>query len=144
MLNRILAFFESEQSEPESLTVDESAAVLLIEVMMADHELDPRERKCIANILSERMNVSESEIDSCIEKAMQRQNETHDLFQFTRIINDQYDENQRYLLLVDLWKVAFADEDLDKHEDHRIRRVSDMMHLHHSHFIRAKQEAQKI
>jgi hypothetical protein len=42
MLDRIFAFFESTEVQPDALTVDDSAAVLLIEVMMADHDLDQR------------------------------------------------------------------------------------------------------
>jgi uncharacterized tellurite resistance protein B-like protein len=142
MLDRILAFFENTETQPDTLTVDEAAAVLLIEVMMADHDLDQRERECIAQILSRRMNVAESEIDRCIEVAMQRRQDSHDLFQFTTVVNGQYNEEERFQLLVDLWKVAFADGRIDKYEDHRIRRVSELLHLHHSHFIQAKAQAQ--
>jgi uncharacterized tellurite resistance protein B-like protein len=142
MLDRIFAFFESTEVQPDALSVDDSAAVLLIEVMMADHDLDQRERECIAQILSRRMDEPAVEIDRCIDIAMKRRQESHDLFQFTTVINSQYNEDERFQLLVDLWKVAFADGRLDKYEDHRIRRVSELLHLHHSHFIRAKSVAQ--
>lgn len=144
MIEQILAFFrgESESDAEETWSVDDAAAVLLIEVMMADYDLDQREKQCVTEILSRRMSVSESDAASCVDAAMLRQEKTHDLYEFTRVINDQYDEQQRYELIVDLWRVAFADDRLDKFEDHRIRRVCDMLHLHHSHFIRAKSAAQ--
>lgn len=142
MLNRILAFFENTTEIAEPLTVDDAAAVLLIEVMLADYDMDQREKECVVQIITKRMGVTPDVATQCIETAMTRQQESHDLFQFTRIINEQYGEQERYALLVDLWRVAFADDRLDKYEDHRIRRVSDMLHLHHSHFIQAKAEAQ--
>ena len=128
--------------ETESLTVDDAAAVLLIEVMLADYDVDQRERDCVSKIIVRRMNISLDAAAQCIESALKRQKESHDLFQFTHIINEHYGEQERYSLIVDLWRVAFADGKLDKYEDHRIRRVSDMLHLHHSHFIQAKAEAQ--
>lgn len=143
MLSQILNFFQSHESDPVTLSVDDAAAVLLIEVMMADHDMDQTEIDCVTQILSERMSLSRQEVQACVDTALQRQKESYDLFQFTHIINEHYGEQERYLLLVDLWRVAFADGRLDKYEDHRIRRVSDMLHLHHSHFIRAKAEAKE-
>lgn len=142
MLDRILAFFENKTEEGPQLSVDDAAAVLLIEVMMADHEVDQNERDCIAQILARRTGHTTIEVLNCIDTALKRQQESHDLYQFTRVINDQWDEQQRYELIVDMWRVAFSDGGLDKYEDHRIRRISEILHLHHSHFIRAKAEAQ--
>lgn len=142
MLKQIIEFFNPTQAQIPVLTVDESAAVLLIEVMLADHDADQREQQCIANVLSQRMQVSTEEAEKCIEVAMQQHQQSHDLYQFTRTINEQYSEQERYQLIVDLWRVAFADSELDKYEDHRIRQVNELLHLHHSHFIRAKAQAQ--
>jgi len=144
MLDRILAFFENKTDVEEPLSVEDSAAVLLIEVMMADHDMDQRERECITQILAKRMGDDEPAIASCIDAAILRQEESHDLFQFTRTINDSWGEQERFELVVDMWRVAFADGRLDKHEDHRIRRVAELLHLHHSHFIKAKATAQKF
>jgi uncharacterized tellurite resistance protein B-like protein len=141
MIKRILDFFSAETPEPETLDVNDAAAVLLIEVMMADHELDERERECVAQILAERLNCTIDEAMSCIEQALTRHEDSYDMHQFVRVVNDEYDEESRYRLVVDLWKVAFADGRLDMYEDQRIRRIAELMHLHHSHFIRAKAEA---
>jgi len=34
--------------------------------------------------------------------------------------------------------VAYADGILDKHEEHIVRRIADLIHLRHSDFIRSK------
>ncbi|WP_320823964.1 TerB family tellurite resistance protein [Reinekea sp.] len=141
MLDHIMAFFTNKTEMPLALTVDESAAVLLIEVMLADNEVDRRERDCISQILAQRTGDSAAAVDACIDLALERRHASSDLFQFTTVLNDQWSEQQRYQLVVDLWRVAYADGRLDKHEDHRIRRVADLLHLHHSHFIRAKAAA---
>jgi uncharacterized tellurite resistance protein B-like protein len=124
-----------------ALTVDESAAVLLIEVMLADNEIDRRERDCISDILAQRTGDNALAIAACIDVALERRHSSSDLFQFTTVLNSQWSETQRFELIVDLWRVAYADGRLDKYEDHRIRRVADLLHLHHSHFIRAKAAA---
>ncbi len=144
MLDRELAFFTDTTQNQQSLTPDDAAAVLLIEIMMADQEVDPREQDCIADILSKRANDSPENVLNCINLARQRQQESYDLYEFTRTITEHWTEQQRYQLVVDLWQVAFADGQLDKYEDHRIRRVAELLHLHHSHFIRAKAAAQAV
>lgn len=143
MIKQILAFFESSQEDAGTgLSVEDAAAVLLIEIMMADHDMDQRERQSIANILARRLDVPESEINLCIDAAIARRQSSHDLYQFTKVIIDNWQEPERYELVVDLWRVAFADGELDKYEDQRIRRLNEALHLHHSHFIKAKAEAQ--
>jgi uncharacterized tellurite resistance protein B-like protein len=37
-----------------------------------------------------------------------------------------------------MWRVAFADGHLDKHEEGIIRRVADLLHLRHSEFMQCK------
>jgi len=41
-------------------------------------------------------------------------------------------------LIEKLWQVAFADHQLDKHEEHVIRRISDLIHVSHSDFMKTK------
>lgn len=142
MLDRILAFFEHKTDQDRPLSVDECAATLLIEVMLADLDADQRERDCIAQILVRRTQSPLAEVLKLIDIAYEQQQASHDLYQFTKVITDQWDEEQRYELMVDLWRVAFADGDLDKYEDNRIRKVNELLHLHHSHFIQAKLAAQ--
>lgn len=141
MIKKLLAYFESASDNEPTLTADEAVAVLFIEVMMADHDADQREEQCIQEILSKRLKSSPDEISKLIETAKKRQKEAHDLYEYTRVINDAYTEVERFEVMVDLWKIAFADESIDKYEDHRIRRVAELLHLHHSHFIRAKDQA---
>ena len=40
-----------------------------------------------------------------------------------------------------LWRVAYADGDLDKYEEHLVRRIADLIHVPHSVFIRMKHKA---
>jgi uncharacterized tellurite resistance protein B-like protein len=40
-----------------------------------------------------------------------------------------------------MWKVAYADGDLDKYEDNIIRKVADLLYIRHSDFVRTKLEA---
>jgi len=41
-------------------------------------------------------------------------------------------------LLENLWRVAFADNEVDRYEEHMIRKVADLIYVNHSDFIRSK------
>lgn len=144
MLDKILAWFEAPQSEaPPTFTADEAASVLMVEIMLADHDLDEREEQLISERLARRTGDPLDTARQLVATAREHHNESPDLHPFTRVINEQFDEAQKYELLVDLWRTALADDEIHMLEEHMIRRIAGMLHLHHSHFIQAKLAAQQ-
>lgn len=145
MLAKIKAWFEAPDDTAPSLTSNEAATALMVEIMMADHDLDEREETLIVERLRHRADSGEGEdtIRALVEAAKRRQRETHDMFQFTKVINAEYSVDEKVELITDLWRTALADGAVDKHEEHLIRRINDLLHLHHSHFIQAKLTAQR-
>jgi uncharacterized tellurite resistance protein B-like protein len=53
-------------------------------------------------------------------------------------ISAAYSHEERVQLVENLWEVAFADQHLDRYEDHLIRKIADLLHVRHSDFIRTK------
>ncbi|MHA7879372.1 MAG: tellurite resistance TerB family protein [Saccharospirillum sp.] len=144
MFTKILAWFDAptEADEPE-LSADEAATALMVEVMLSDYQPDKREESLILERLAARTESSLEQVRTLLDSARQHHDESHDLFEFTRVINQHWGESQKYDLMVDLWRTALADGTIDKHEDHIIRRINGLLHMHHSHFIKAKHQAQE-
>ena len=63
------------------------------------------------------------------------------MYQFTQRINRYCSHEEKFHLITGMWRIAFADGDLDKYEEYIIRKVSDLIHLGHGEFIRAKHAA---
>ncbi len=143
MLAKIKAWFETPEDTKPELSSSEAATALMVEIMMADHDLDDREEALIIQRLRHRAGDGEGdeEIRELVDVAKKRHRESHDMFQFTTIINANFSVEEKFELVVDLWRTALADGVIDKHEEHLIRRINDLLHLHHSHFIQAKQSA---
>jgi uncharacterized tellurite resistance protein B-like protein len=40
-----------------------------------------------------------------------------------------------------LWQLAYADQTIDKFEEHLIRKLAELLHVPHKHFIQAKHSA---
>ena len=64
--------------------------------------------------------------------------DAHDLYQFTRLMNEHYDYAGRKQLVTQLWRVAYADGRVDKFEEHIIRRIAGLLHVDNRDFIQAK------
>ena len=147
MLAAIRAFFDDhlrstpleENSKEHEIAL--ATAALLYEVVGADHSAGEGEKQRVLDLLNQTFEFDPAELEDLAELAQQEVREAHDLFQFTRLINENFDEAQRMAVITNMWRVAWADGEIHHYEEHLIRRVADLLHLHHSHFIRAKLQA---
>ena len=133
-----------EPEQIQQIDINRAAAALMVEIMAADHQWDDVEADQIKALLTSHLGIAESEVDEILQEAGDRQKDAHDLYQFTSVINEHYDSRKKYQLLKQLWLVAFADGQVDRYEEHMIRKLSELLHLAHSQFIRAKIEARAI
>ncbi|MDA8681244.1 TerB family tellurite resistance protein [Porticoccaceae bacterium] len=146
MIEKIKNLFSKKvlEAEADSTSAEQLAtAALLIEVMVIDGNLDPDETQSIAVTLSRMLDLSAQQVDELIELSQAEVREATSLYQFTSEINKHFDHNKKLSLMTAMWRVAFADGHLDKHEESIIRRVADLLHIRHSEYIRCKQLARE-
>ncbi|MGB1157903.1 MAG: TerB family tellurite resistance protein [Porticoccaceae bacterium] len=144
MLDKIRQLFAKKADTPEQeqlATEHLAAAALLIEVMIIDGNLDDQELQSISRTLCEILDLSEAQVEELILLSREEVAEATSLYQFTREINDNFDLEGKMKLLTSMWRVAYADGHLDKHEEGIIRRVADLLHIRHSEYIRCKLDA---
>ena len=67
-----------------------------------------------------------------------RHEDTLSLYPFIKEINENFKHEEKFQILVSAWEVAYADGQLDKHEEHRIRKISDLLRMSHKDFIKSK------
>lgn len=146
MISNIKQFFASEITNPggdEKHQQNLAAASLMVEVMVIDRDISEKELTTIKNIIEDQFNLKNNEIEKLLELAKDEVSEATSLYQFTRLINDHFDQKKKNDLISNLWQIAFADNVLDKHEEAIIRRIADLIHVSHSDFIKTKQAAKK-
>lgn len=141
MIDKIKNFFSKNVLEPEDQEVKTeqlAVAALLVEVMVIDGDLDEQELASISQTLCQILSLSSEQVDELISLSRDEVAEATSLYQFTREINTHFSTEQKMNLLTAMWRVAFADGHLDKHEEGIIRRVADLLHILHSDYIRCK------
>jgi len=146
MINKIkdllTKFGNKEEIEEESdlSQLNNACAALLIEIAFADREFDETEKISLKQTLIETYAIEDNEIDEIIKDAEKTVSESTSLYGYTRIVNDEFEYKDKLNLLRNLWKVAYADGNLDKYEEHLIRKISDLVHISHSDYINIKLE----
>jgi uncharacterized tellurite resistance protein B-like protein len=143
MLDRIRKLFTDEGTDtardPHDIRL--AAAALLVEVARADHAQLDEEESAMAALLVDTLDLERSEVAALLDRAGSAVEDATSLFEFTRLVNDHYGPDEKRGLVGAMWKVAYADGDLDKYEEHIIRRVAELIYLPHADFIRSKHEA---
>ncbi|NIB43160.1 TerB family tellurite resistance protein [Pseudomaricurvus alkylphenolicus] len=146
MLDRIKSFF-SELLETEEVNLEESdprhlaAAALMIEIATIDEHFDATEIQALVRELQAQFQLDSETLHGLIDLARRESASSTSLYQFTRCVNDEFSPEEKFTLLEGMWRIAYADGNLDKYEEYMIRRIADLIHVAHGDFIRAKHAA---
>ena len=134
---------KSNETELDDKTSIKACIALLLETSMADEVLDETELVTLKDSLIKDFSLDEDEIDELIEISKKNIDDSNSLYDFTRDINDNLDSEERIKLIESMWKIAYADGNIDKYEEHIIRKVSNLIYVAHSDFIKAKIKARE-
>lgn len=129
---------DSEPAAPNEHDLHRAAAALLMEVARTDGSLDGKEEETLIRAVRERWQLDAAEMEDIVGELRERVESATDLFEFTRPLRASWSPENRTRLVHDMWALASADGDADVYEEQLIRRVSELLYVSHSDFIRAK------
>ena len=144
MIEQIRQFFESriatsdEGQPPNEQQYRLATAALLVEMSRADYETKTEEQETILEVIRKTFELTDDQTRELFELAQAQADASTSLYEFTRLINDRFKESEKEHIVELLWEVAFADGDLDKYEEHLLRRISDLLHVRHRAFVNLK------
>ena len=115
-----------------------SICVLLIEVSKSDDDYDDLEKEKIIDLLKKQFSLNHDQIDVLMKVADKKNNEIVSLHELTANINKEYTYSEKKNVIKMLWDIAYSDGRIDKYEDYTIRKISDLLYVKHSDFIKAK------
>jgi uncharacterized tellurite resistance protein B-like protein len=145
VISNIKKFFESnllldaKASEAEKRArLPLATAALMFELVKSDARIDNRETAALLLVLRKTFELEEEKLRTIVALAEEESHRSTSLYEFTSLVSAAYSYEERVQLVENLWEVAFADQHLDRYEDHLIRKVADLLHVRHSDFIRTK------
>lgn len=134
-----LTLTSEEQSQDDlEKKLKVAACVLILEIAKSDYEFSAQEKEAVRDILKNNLGVAEEEIDEILNIAEKERNENIDLWEYTRLINQNYSFEAKKKLVEMFWKIIYADGILDQYEDHLVHKLTDLLHLSHQDLIEAK------
>ena len=128
----------SDQELIETELINNACAALLIETALADKVFNEEELISMQQTLNKVYKVDEKDIEELINESKKKVSESTSLYEYTRLINDLCNYEDKIRLISNLWSIAFADQHLDKYEEYLIRKISDLLHVSHKDFIQQK------
>jgi len=126
----------------DSTALNEAIATLLIEAARVDDnttEADIAEAKKSLKLLA---NINSEQADVLLGKVSLPKNRPTSYLPLTRTINQNLDYDQKCVLIGAMWAIAHSDSHIDPHEDHIIRKISDLIYVSHRDFINQKIKSQ--
>ena len=143
MIDAIGEFFRDrlqvqKNSDSAEDAVRLAAAALLFEVAMSDYDLGEEERTTIQQLVREQFDLNDTDASVLATLAQQRVRESIGLHGFTSLINQHWSEKDRLNLVEQMWRVVYADERLDDHELHLMRKIQRLLHIPQKDFVSAK------
>ncbi len=149
MLDKIRQFLQQRSQAAAGSDLDKAAliaraaAILFVEVMYADHEVDAREAAAVQDALQACFNLDADAAQALLNEARQQVEQVTPLHEFTSLLHRNLGPEEKQSLLEQIWRIVMADERVDKYEEHLVRRIASLLHVSHSDFIRAKHKAQQ-
>ena len=151
MLDAIKSFFsdtmepvspEEEVAEPD---VRLAACALLIEIAHADDEFTDDEAQHLLSAVSRQYGLEATEAEQLLELAERERVNAVDLWQFTKLIKQNYSLGQKMVLVEVMWGLVYSDGELSSHEESLMRRVCHLLDLAPGYLsqVRKKVETEK-
>ena len=156
MLTRIRNFLETTltHSDTEATAGEREHAIrlataaLLVELSRTDFDASDLERDLILRLVREHFSLNDSESEELLAAADTEADLAVSLHEFTRLLHDHLDVDEKHRIVEMLWRVAYADAVLHRYEDHFVRKVADLLYIPHSELVRirhkVKSERRKV
>jgi uncharacterized tellurite resistance protein B-like protein len=145
MLKALSEFFDRAlRSEAPQTPVERdhairvATALLLVEVARADYQDDVIEDRAMQTLIKEHFQLDDTEAELLLDEARQQADRAVSLQSFTRELHEHLSFDEKSKVVEMLWKVALADDKLDKYEDYVVRKVADLLYVPHSDLIRIR------
>jgi uncharacterized tellurite resistance protein B-like protein len=131
----IRQFFHARLSRPEERPGPDPVAIaacaLLLEIAHADDVFADEERARILRAVREDLGVPEEDVLEVVRLAEEERRESVDLYQFTRLVAENFSREQRLRLIEVIWGVVYADGVLSAVENQLARRIAELLGFQH-------------
>ena len=115
-----------------------AVCALFVEMARIDGTFSQAELETILSILKDKYGVSGEHADALIEEADKELDQSVDLWQFARLINENYSTDEKIEVVETLWEIVYVDGKMDQYEHYLMNKLKNLLRLSHDQLIDAK------
>ena len=145
MIDIVKRFFsksKEDDSDDKSQKTEHDLRVatcaLFVEMARIDETFTEEEMETIISILNEKYGLSRELADALIEEANKELDDSVDLWQFARLINENYSTDEKIEIVETLWQIVYVDGKMDQYEHYLMNKLKNLLRLTHGQLIDAK------
>ncbi len=129
LLKNILNSQNSKEDNNNSNKDLELLCGLMVEAAYTDGQIDASELNKIKLSLINIFSEDPSEVELVLEKAEQNKNNSKSLHHYTSLINKNFDDKKKILLIETLWEIVLSDGEVHDFESNLIRRLAGLLYI---------------
>lgn len=145
MLNSLKRFFakETQTESPGNREVCDhdirvATCALLVEISRIDETFTDEELEMVLSILKDRYSLPKEHADALIAEAEEELDQSVDLWQFAKLINENYSNEEKIEIIEMLWQIVYVDGKMDQYEHYLMNKLKNLLRLSHQQLIEAK------
>ena len=145
MLDTIKRFFNKDATQDpgrDKQTTEHDIRVatcaLFVEMARIDEKFTPTEVDTIISILKEKYGLSQEHADALLAEADKELADSVDLWQFARLINENYSVEEKIDIIETLWRMVYVDGKMDRYEHYLMSKLKNLLRLSQDQLINAK------
>lgn len=136
--NKVTPKVSEASSQDTKHDIRVATCALFVEMARIDEKFTQAEMNTILSILKERYGLSPEHADALITEAERALEKSVDLWQFARLINENYSNEEKIEIIETLWRIVYVDGKMDQYEHYLINKLQNLLHLTHDQLITAK------
>ncbi len=116
MLDIVKRFFNkvkeggpNNAGQESSHDISVATCALFVEIARIDGKFTQEETESVLSILKEKYGLSQQHADILIAEAEKQLEESVDLWQFARLINENYSNEEKIEIIETLWRIVYVD-----------------------------------
>jgi len=115
-----------------------ATCALFLEMARVDEKFTEEEMDTVLSIMQEKYGLSREHTDALVAEADRELAESVDLWQFARLINENYSVDEKTEIIETLWKMVYVDGKMDAYEHYLMSKLKNLLRLSQNQLIGAK------
>jgi uncharacterized tellurite resistance protein B-like protein len=136
--NKATAEFSEDTNQHTAHDIRIATCALFVEIARIDEKFTDAEMETILSILQEKYGLSQDHADALIEEAEKELEKSVDLWQFAKLINENYSNEEKIEIIETLWRIVYVDGKMDRYEHYLMNKLQNLLRLSHDQLIAAK------